>query len=96
MKNVPEAFRKRYFLHEGSEWRVRPELRSLISFLNIGTAGFVLSALGLRFTFPAVSLEGRAWWIARTAPVTARLNGSTGDSRDGAVGLLLEDITGPS
>lgn len=48
------------------------DLRSLISFLNIGTAGFVLAALGLRFTFPAVSLEGRAWWIARTAPVTIR------------------------
>jgi ABC-2 type transport system permease protein len=47
-----------------------PDLRSLISFLNIGTAGFVLSALGLRFTFPAVSLEGRAWWIVRSAPVT--------------------------
>lgn len=47
-----------------------PDLRALISFLNIGTAGFVLAALGLRFTFPAVSLEGRGWWIARTAPVT--------------------------
>ena len=35
MKNVPEAFRKRYFLHEGSEWRVRPELRSLISFNSL-------------------------------------------------------------
>ncbi len=46
------------------------DLRSLISFLNIGTAGFVLSALGLRFTFPAVSLEGRSWWVLRSAPVT--------------------------
>ncbi len=47
-----------------------PDLRSLVSFLNVGTAGFVLSALGLRFTFPAVSLEGRAWWVLRSAPVT--------------------------
>ena len=46
------------------------ELRSLISFLNIGTAGFVLAALGLRFTYPAVSIEGRAWWIVRAAPVS--------------------------
>jgi ABC-2 type transport system permease protein len=46
-----------------------PELRSLISFLNIGTAGFVLAALGLRFTYPAVSIEGRSWWIVRSAPV---------------------------
>ena len=46
------------------------ELRSLISFLNIGTAGFVIAALGLRFTYPSVSLEGRAWWIVRAAPVS--------------------------
>ncbi len=45
------------------------ELRSLISFLNVGTAGFVLAALGLRFTFPAISLEGRSWWVLRSAPV---------------------------
>ncbi|MDE2491840.1 MAG: hypothetical protein KGM24_13420 [Elusimicrobia bacterium] len=47
-----------------------PDLRSLISFLNVGAAGFVLSALGLRFTFPAVSLEGRAWWVLKSAPMT--------------------------
>jgi ABC-2 type transport system permease protein len=46
------------------------ELRSLISFLNIGTAGFVLAALGLRFTYPAVSIEGRSWWVVRAAPVS--------------------------
>lgn len=45
------------------------ELRSLVSFLNVGTAGFVLAALGLRFTFPAISLEGRSWWVVRSAPV---------------------------
>ncbi len=46
-----------------------PDLRSLVSFLNIGTAGFVIAALGLRFTFPAVSLEGRSWWVLRSAPI---------------------------
>jgi ABC-2 type transport system permease protein len=46
------------------------ELRSLISFLNIGTAGFVLAALGLRFTYPSVSIEGRSWWVVRSAPVS--------------------------
>ncbi len=45
------------------------ELRSLVSFLNVGTAGFVLAALGLRFTFPAISLEGKSWWILRSAPI---------------------------
>jgi ABC-2 type transport system permease protein len=47
-----------------------PELWSLIAFLNIGTAGFVLAALGLRFTFPAVSLEGRSWWVLKASPLT--------------------------
>lgn len=47
-----------------------PDLRSLISFLNIGTAGFVIAALGLRFTFPSISLEGRAWWILKASPLT--------------------------
>lgn len=46
------------------------ELKSLVSFLNVGTAGFVLAALGLRFTFPAISLEGRSWWVLRSAPLT--------------------------
>ncbi len=45
------------------------ELRSLVSFLNVGAAGFVLAALGLRFTFPAISLEGKSWWILRSAPL---------------------------
>ncbi|HVE14717.1 MAG TPA: hypothetical protein VNI01_15075 [Elusimicrobiota bacterium] len=46
-----------------------PELKSLVCFLNIGTTGFVLCSLGLRFTFPSVSLEGRSWWVLRGAPV---------------------------
>ena len=46
------------------------ELRSVISFFNIGTAGFVIAALGLRFTYPAVSVEGRSWWVIRAAPVS--------------------------
>jgi ABC-2 type transport system permease protein len=44
-------------------------LRGLISFLNIGMVGFVLASVGLRFVFPAVSLEGRSWWALRSAPM---------------------------
>ncbi|MHB2026575.1 MAG: putative ABC transporter permease subunit [Elusimicrobiota bacterium] len=47
-----------------------PSLRSLVSFLNIGAAGFVLASLGLRFTFPSVSLENRRWWILKSAPIS--------------------------
>lgn len=45
-------------------------LRGLVSFLNIGTAGFVIAALGLRFTYPSISIEGRSWWVVRSAPVS--------------------------
>ncbi|MCX5786091.1 MAG: hypothetical protein NTX59_10415 [Elusimicrobia bacterium] len=48
-----------------------PDLKSLISFLNIGVAGFVVAAIGLRFTFPAISLEGGSFWLLKAAPVTA-------------------------
>lgn len=47
-----------------------PEFWSLIAFLNVGTAGFVIAALGLRFTFPSISLEGRGWWILKSSPLT--------------------------
>ena len=46
------------------------DIKSLISFLNIGVAGFVMAAIGLRFTFPAVSLEGNSFWLLKSAPVT--------------------------
>lgn len=47
-----------------------PNVRSFVSFLNIGIAGFVVAAIGLRFTFPAISLEGKSWWISKSAPLS--------------------------
>lgn len=47
-------------------------LRTVISFTNLALAGFVLSAVAVRFAFPAVSLEGRAFWILQTAPISLR------------------------
>ena len=47
-------------------------LQNLISFLNMGLAAFVLTAVSARFVFPAVSLEGEAFWIVRSAPVSIR------------------------
>lgn len=44
-------------------------LANFAGFLNVGMAGFVLSALCARFVFPAVSLEGRAFWVVRHAPI---------------------------
>ena len=45
-------------------------LQNLFSFLNLGLAGFVLSAVAVRFVFPSISAEGRAYWIVRSSPLT--------------------------
>jgi ABC-2 type transport system permease protein len=46
--------------------------RSLITFVNIVLAGFVLSAVSVRFVLPAISTEGRGFWLLRAAPVNMR------------------------
>jgi ABC-2 type transport system permease protein len=44
-------------------------MRDIATVLNLGLAAFVSTAIAVRFVYPMVSLEGRAWWILRTAPV---------------------------
>lgn len=45
---------------------------NFIAFFNLILAGFVLSAIAARFLFPAVSLEGEAFWIIKASPVTMK------------------------
>jgi ABC-2 type transport system permease protein len=45
---------------------------TLIAYANLGMAGFVIAAICLRFAYPSVSAEGKAFWIVRTAPVSYR------------------------
>ncbi len=47
-------------------------LVSVVSFLNLGLAGFVLASIAARFVFPAVSLEGRQMWLLRSSPLDLR------------------------
>ncbi len=47
-------------------------VKNAYAFVNLAMAAFVLSAVAVRFVFPAVSAEGAAFWIVRTAPVTMR------------------------
>ena len=47
-------------------------LVSVISFLNLGLAGFVLAAIAARFIFPSISLEGRQMWLLRSSPLDLR------------------------
>jgi len=47
-------------------------LKNLVSFLNLGLAGFVLAAIGSRFIYPTTSLEGESFWILHSAPIDYR------------------------
>jgi ABC-2 type transport system permease protein len=57
-------------LHSGE--RVPFRLVTVISFLNLGLAGFVLAAVAARFIFPGISLEGRQMWLLRSSPLDPR------------------------
>lgn len=48
------------------------QLRSIFAFLNMGLAGFVIAAVAVRFSYPAVSLEGLSFWIIRSSPMGMR------------------------
>lgn len=45
---------------------------NVIPFLNLALAGFVLASIAARFLFPAVSLEGRTWWLLRSSAMPMR------------------------
>jgi ABC-2 type transport system permease protein len=47
-------------------------LKSIYAFVNLAMAGLVMATVCARFVFPAVSAEGAAFWIIRTAPVPLR------------------------
>jgi ABC-2 type transport system permease protein len=47
-------------------------VKNVYAFVNLAMAAFVLSAVAVRFVFPAVSAEGAAFWVVRTSPVTMR------------------------
>jgi ABC-2 type transport system permease protein len=47
-------------------------IKNVYAFLNLGLAGLVMSTVAVRFVFPAVSAEGAAFWIIRTAPISFR------------------------
>jgi ABC-2 type transport system permease protein len=47
-------------------------LQNEIAFFNLGLAGFVLSAISVRFIFPVVSSEGGSFWILLSSPLTVK------------------------
>lgn len=47
-------------------------IKNMMTFMNMGIAGCVLTALAARFVYPAVSIEGRAMWVVFSTPVGLR------------------------
>lgn len=45
---------------------------TIVSYANLGMAGFIVASICLRFAYPSVSAEGKAFWIVQTAPVSYR------------------------
>jgi ABC-2 type transport system permease protein len=47
-------------------------LQNVIAFFNLALAGFVIASIAVRFIFPALSLEGKTFWVLKSAPVPLR------------------------
>jgi ABC-2 type transport system permease protein len=47
-------------------------LQNLFSFLNMGLALFVLTAVAARFAYPAVSQEREAFWLVKSSPLSLK------------------------
>ena len=45
-------------------------LQTILTFLNLGLVGFVLASICSRFVFPGVSMEGKNFWLLRSAPIS--------------------------
>src|SRR5678816_324440 len=45
-------------------------IKNVYAFVNLAMAGLVMATVCARFVFPAVSAEGAAFWIIRTAPIS--------------------------
>ncbi|EKD82466.1 MAG: hypothetical protein ACD_39C01278G0003 [uncultured bacterium] len=48
------------------------ELNDTLVFLNGPFIGFIVASIGMRFVFPSISMEGRAFWAVKSSPVSPR------------------------
>lgn len=55
--------------HQLSEGRRYASWVHVISFLNVALIGLILASFTTRFVFPAISLEGRRFWILGLLPI---------------------------
>jgi ABC-2 type transport system permease protein len=54
---------------EAFAW-ITPFFKEIATMLNVVLAGLVLTAVSARFLYVAVSMEGGAFWLAKSSPVT--------------------------
>lgn len=47
-------------------------IRDVVAWVNVGLAGFVLAAIGMRFVLPSLSTEGGAFWMFASSPSDRR------------------------
>jgi ABC-2 type transport system permease protein len=47
-------------------------LTRALGFLNLALASFVVASVAVRFVFPGISLEGKAFWVVKSAPIRLR------------------------
>lgn len=45
-------------------------LNNAMVYLNGPFIGFIVASIGMRFVYPSVSMEGRAFWAVKSSPVT--------------------------
>lgn len=48
------------------------EAKNFVSFLNLITVGFVVSAISLRFVFTSISVENGSFWVIKTIPLNIK------------------------
>lgn len=51
---------------------IAPFIKEALVFINMLMAALVLSAVAARFIYPAVSLEGQAFWVIKTSPLSMK------------------------
>ncbi|MFN3534209.1 MAG: putative ABC transporter permease subunit, partial [Desulfatiglandales bacterium] len=44
-------------------------LQNTLAFLNLGLTSFIISALGARFVYPSISMEGEGFWLLKSSPL---------------------------
>lgn len=62
-----------YLLPVNAARMISFDIPQILSFLNIAFMGAIISAMSARFIYPAISLEGKAFWILEKSPLQSKI-----------------------